>query len=295
MRYPAVVSPFLAHYAVGKPSTRCSLLECRDCSFRFFDSRLTAEEVAKLYSAYRGEEYFQSRRRYEFWYTRKFNTGLGHDPGALAARKQIVADFLGQHAAAAAIRSVLDYGGDEGQFIPEAIGREKFVYDLSDARPVPGVTKVASDAELRERTYDLVMICHVLEHCSDPCDTLAKLRELGGERRLLCYVELPYERYDLRFAGKGRFFAWYLDMLLRLGPLLTVVDFYTTLARMRWSLIPPLGVMKCHEHLNFFNEKSLESLLRTAGFDVLACGKARVPSCFVCGGILQALARARAK
>ncbi|MGD0896460.1 MAG: hypothetical protein ABR915_01410, partial [Thermoguttaceae bacterium] len=67
-----------------------------------------------------------------------------------------------------------------------------------------------------------------------------------------------------------------------------------TAVRLKTNLIPPLGIMKCHEHLNYFNEKSLESLLRAAGFDVVQCTTARVPSYMAWGKMLQALARARA-
>jgi len=45
----------------------------------------------------------------------------------------------------------LDYGGDKGQFIPESIGKQKFVYELSDAAPVDGVARIASDIDLDGR------------------------------------------------------------------------------------------------------------------------------------------------
>lgn len=293
LAYPAVVAPFLASYAVRTPPFRCSLMECRNCSFRFFDSRLSPEEAERLYSGYRGEDYFCSRHRSEFWYTRKFNTGIGHDAQAIAVRKQIAEVFLKRHIDFGAITTVLDYGGDEGQFIPNTIGREKYVFDLSDAAPVQGVTKIHSECGLHEHHFDLVMICAVLEHCSDPCATLKIIRDLGGGVPSLCYVEVPYERYDLRFAGRGKLFELYLAGLLRCPPALTAVDFLSTAVRLKTNLIPPLGIMKCHEHLNYFNEKSLEALLREAGFDVMECTTVSVPSYLASGRMLQALVRAR--
>src|ERR1017187_8102464 len=62
----AIVAPFLAHFAVGQPPFLCKLLECSDCSFRFFNVRLTPDEVDRLYSEYRGERYFAQRHRWEF-------------------------------------------------------------------------------------------------------------------------------------------------------------------------------------------------------------------------------------
>jgi hypothetical protein len=291
--YPAVVAPFIAHYAVGGRPSRCCLQECNACSFRFFDSRLTAEEVERLYRNYRGEEYFRSRHRDEFWYTRKFNTGIGHDQQAIAARKHRVETLLKGHLDLASIATVLDYGGDEGQFIPDALGQEKFVFELSDVTPVPGVTKIDSEADLRQRSFDMVMICHVLEHCSDPCALLKDIKALGGGRSLLCYIELPYERYNLRFAGRSKIFQWYLAALLRCSPALTAMDFFSTVVRLKTNFISPLGLMKCHEHLNFFNEKSLNAILQAAGFDVLECATARSASYLASDQVVYALAKAR--
>ena len=174
--YPAVVAPFLAWYAFRTPPFRCSLMECRNCSLRFFDSRLTPEEVERLYTGYRGEEYFRSRHRCEFWYTRKFNTGVGHDGTAIALEKAGCRSLPQEARRSRNDRGGMDYGGDEGQFIPDAVGKEKYVFELSDAAPVKGVTKIGSEAELRARRFDLVMICHVLEHCSDPARRLRSSR-----------------------------------------------------------------------------------------------------------------------
>ena len=46
----SIVAPFLAHFAVEQPPFLCKLLECSDCSFRFFNVRLTPDEVDRLYS-----------------------------------------------------------------------------------------------------------------------------------------------------------------------------------------------------------------------------------------------------
>jgi hypothetical protein len=167
------------------------------------------------------------------------------------------------------------------------------VFELSDAVPIAGVTKIESAESLRGRGFDLVMLCHVLEHCSDPRETLNAVRALSGGAAALCYVELPHERVDLRFAGRSRLYERYLDVLLRLPPVLTMVDFYSTLVRVRRNVVPPLGLIKCHEHLNFFSEKSLDALLRSAGFEVLACTTTDVPTYLASGKILQALARSR--
>ena len=107
---------------------------------------------------------------------------------------------------------VLDYGGDRGQFIPESLGKEKYIFEISDALPVEGVTRIASEAVLRRHPLDFIMVCHVLEHCSDQCATLRTFKELGHGTESLYYIEVPYERFDLTYTGRGKFYEWYLNL-----------------------------------------------------------------------------------
>jgi Methyltransferase domain len=265
----AVVAPFLAHYAVGQRPERCKLLECSDCSFRFFDVRLSPQEVDRLYAGYRGGHYFTERHRYEFWYSRKVNDGIGGDPAEIEERIHAMERFVFPHIDVAKIEKVLDYGGDRGQFIPESLGRSKYVFELSDAVPCPGVIRVGSESALTSMKFDFIMLLGVLEHCSDPAGILIeKIRPLMCRGGFLC-VGVPYERYNLRFAGRGPLYRRYLNALLRLPLALVAVDFYSTICRVRCGGVPPLGFVKCHEHLNFFNERSIEALLKRTGFEVV--------------------------
>ncbi len=88
------------------------------------------------------------------------------------------------------------------------------------------------------------------------------------DRSLLC-VGVPYERYGLGFAGKGTLYRGYLNALLHFPAAMVAVDFYSTIARVRLGGIPPLGLIKCHEHLNFFDERSMKALLERMGFAVI--------------------------
>jgi hypothetical protein len=49
------------------------------------------------------------------------------------------------------------------------------------------------------------------------------------------------------------------------------VDFWSTAMRVKFRLIPPLGFVKQHEHLNFFDAHSLPILLEHAGLSLLSC------------------------
>jgi hypothetical protein len=83
---------------------------------------------------------------------------------------------------------------------------------------------------------------------------------------------MPYERPSLQKAGDGAGQRRYLNALRRLGPILQMVDLYSTIFRIKFDMIPPLGLQKCSEHLNFFNERSLQALLKSEGFELLESG-----------------------
>jgi SAM-dependent methyltransferase len=264
----AIIAPFLAHYAVGRPPFLCKLLECSACSFRFFNARLDPDEVARLYSGYRGERYFDERHRWEFWYSRKVNDGIGGDPEEIALRVATLEKLFLPHVNNGMVKTVLDYGGDRGQFIPKSLGTDKFVFELSDAVPEPGVSRIGSEHELNSMKFDFIMALGVLEHCSEPANVLTQLRSCLNPGSLLC-IGVPYERYGVGFAGKGTFYRSYLNALLHLPAALVTVDFYSAAARIRLNHIPPFGLVKCHEHLNFFNSNSMTALLERTGFEVV--------------------------
>jgi Methyltransferase domain len=263
LQWPAIVSPFIARYACGASPGPANLCECQACTFRFFDTRLSSEEVAKLYGGYRGDEYFKARHNSELWYSRKVNDSIGGDPAEIISRKRGLERRLG--AKAQTFVTVLDYGGDRGQFIPNSLGRERFVFEISDVEPVEGVTRLSS---VEGRQFDFVMVAHVLEHCSEPGEFLRSLKPLGHKDTIF-YIEVPYERPSLKSAGTGEKQRRYLNALLRMEPLLQLVDLYSTICRIKLDKIPPLGLQKCSEHLNFFNQSSLKALLKSEGFESL--------------------------
>jgi len=284
-KWPAIVAPFIAHYACGIDPQPCNLCECRSCTFRFFDSRLTDSEIARLYAGYRGSKYFEARHRDEYWYSASVNAAIGNDADEIVARKQNLSRLLEERSSS--IRSVLDYGGDRGQFIPDNLGEERYVFEISDAEPVDGVCRIES---VDGRQFDFVMLAHVLEHCSEPSIIAGELKKLANTKTIF-YFEVPYERPSLLLAQHGRLQRAYLDALLRSSSLLAIVDLYSTVCRVKLNCIPPLGLQKCSEHLNFFNEKSLRALLERSGYELLDCGTAQTSSPGPIGRILFGVAR----
>lgn len=264
--WPALVAPFIAARALRRPVETCALLQCGSCDLRFFDLRFEQAEIERLYRGYREEGYFRERHRYEPWYTRALNESRGGDP---EGRKECVLRALAPHAELASVLSVLDYGGDAGQMIPDALGREKAVYELSDVAPVPGVRRISLEEELADG-YDVVLASHVLEHHSEPSLLARKLRALTRDGGLL-YLEVPWERTWLGLVGTGPLTEAYLRALARGGLALRAIDFVSTAARTFLGAVPPFGFLKLHEHLNFFDVRSLAALAASAGFEVLSC------------------------
>lgn len=266
--HPAIVAPFVSYYAVLAAPFPCQLLECAHCGFRFFDARLTPAEAERLYSGYRGDQYFDVRNRYEPWYSRKINDGIGSDPAEIERRKEVVLDLIKRDFDPPSFPTVLDFGGDRGQFIPAQLGREKFVFELSDAVPESGVMRLGK-AEVATRRFEFLMCCGVLEHCSDPAAVVRELVALGSPDAIF-YISVPYERYQVSAVPDSGSYRSYLKMLLKFPKLLMLVDFYSTVFRFRWNRVPPGGLVKCHEHLNFFDQASMRALLERAGLRVLS-------------------------
>lgn len=268
--WPALTAPFIAEYALQAPVSLCLLLECGSCGLRFFDHRYEDEEMKRLYSGYRGEAYFQARHRHEFWYLRRHNEGTGHDSDVLVARKAATEAFLRGHTEVALLSRVLDYGGDSGQFIPDGIGSQKDVFEVSDAPPIPGVRRYSDEALLEEGGYDLVLLNHVLEHAADPADLLRRVTRLMQPGTGLLHLEVPLERYDLDWVGQGAGEAHRLATLATHPHWLRWLDFYSTLFRVAMKAIPPMGFLKLHEHINLFDGRALAKACTSAGLEVLA-------------------------
>jgi hypothetical protein len=277
--YPALTAAFVAEYALQRPRAVVRLLECLDCSFRFFADRFEDAEIQRLYSGYRGPAYYAARHRHEFWYSRKINDSLGANPAEIASRNATVLDFIASKVDPSGIAMVLDYGGDHGQFIPPQLGKERSVFEISGLEAVEGVTMIPSKDGLAGRTFDLILLANVLEHSSEPGGLLKEIKALarGGGSSFL--VTVPYERYRLGFIPTRGFpeklYAKCLAGAAAWPALGRILDFYSTLFRVKAGLVPPLGYLTLHEHINFFNECSLEALMRAGGFRVLRCQKIR--------------------
>jgi SAM-dependent methyltransferase len=268
-----LMAPFIADYVLNRQPEVGALRKCGGCGLMFFATRYTDAEIARLYDDYRGERYLAVRHRLEPWYTRKFNEDIGGAVG-MGPRQQIYRDTLAAHVDNVLIGTVLDYAGDRGQMMQGGPGREHFVYEISGATPIDGVDGISDPVGLTGRDFDLVLACGVVEHFSEP---LAQLRQVAQHVKPggWLYLEVPDEQFRLEAIPRGGWYEGYLRLLARMKMLLLAVDFWSTAWRVKFRLIPPLGFAKQHEHLNYFDRRSLSALAAAAGLAVVDCSLAR--------------------
>jgi hypothetical protein len=127
-----------------------------------------------LYSGYRGENYTNLRKKWENWYTQGYNSGH-EDESLISQRKLKIKEFVTE-CGVTDIQSVLDIGGDRGQYIPKfETLKQMFVLEKSNRALAQDVVRIEKLDEIEN--VDLVIYAHILEHVNDP---LKEIRDLLG-------------------------------------------------------------------------------------------------------------------
>jgi SAM-dependent methyltransferase len=212
---------------------------CSTCSFIQTKTPFHEEDVMRLYRDYRSPSYNQERIQYEPSYA-SIAAAVGQDELEVRNRRAALTAFLHETVSGMKAPTLLDYGGSDGRFIPEFPGA-KFVYEVSDIQPVPGVIRIESEAALKR--YSIVLLAHVIEHVPNPLKlvrTIASYVEPGG----YLYIETPQEIPDAKRES------------LRRGAL--KFDVYI------------------HEHINSYCVPAVSRLFESAGLDVVKIESARV-------------------
>ncbi len=184
-------APFLTErmFLGKKQATR--LIHCRNCGLYYSDYRPAEHEIARLYDCYRNEMYVEQRKKYEPEY---FNEKFSKEQYC-KERKESIIKFIAPYVNFEAIKTVLDYGGDKGQYIPnEFCHADKYVYDISGNQTIEGVTLLRTVDDSKRVKWDFILCMHLLEHLSEPLKTIENLIELLHDNSYL-YVELPKQDY----------------------------------------------------------------------------------------------------
>jgi hypothetical protein len=238
--------------------TLYSFVELEVCMHCFFiQTRIPfhEEDVMRLYADYREASYHRERIQYEPSYA-AIAAAVGYDEVEIRTRTAALNEFLRRALpATGSFTTMLDYGGSDGRFMPNLPGA-KFVYDVSQVNPLPGISRINSESELA--TYSLVLLAHVTEHVVHPLKLVRKLHsyvEPGG----YLYIETPQEVSEEQRKGliEGR-------------------------------LKTQLGI---HEHLNYYCVPAVSALLESAGFKVVAIDCAPIDLGWVKSAHIRAIGR----
>lgn len=261
--WPALLSPFVSGYATNGSVNMVDFASCPVCGFRFFLDRYNDDEMAKLYNNYHGEEYYKIRHSYEFYYTRVFNDAIG-DAKEESHRKARFLQFLNRNNIMNRVSSIIDWGGDRGQMIPDIIP-ERYVYEISNFAPVSGAIRLTDKQEAMSRHFDMVMCCNVLEHCSDPGAMIRQLTELNVD---FFYLEIPVEVFRIIRIMPNKWYRKYTGLISKLPRYLRAcLDLFTIACRVKLKIIPPFAVLNESEHINFFTKDSISKLLINNGLE----------------------------
>jgi len=261
--YTAPIAPFVRDRMFQNAcEAECLLLHCIKCNFRFFNVRPDALEMSRQYDDYRGMEYQQQRERHEPGYTREFNQLIGNNATEIKNRGNFLKQLLEKNNVPGDV-SVLDYGGNDGRFIPEQMTGEKYCYDISGNAIIAGVTKL-SRQELSGKTFDLVLLAHVLEHVPYPKELMEEVVSVMSPSSLL-YIELPDE--------------------------VSLPFFQSCKKALRNVLLGPKENAVMHEHINQFTVSSLRNLLGETGLRAISIGTKRLDLGWMEVNILYCLSR----
>jgi hypothetical protein len=236
----------------------CPIAICETCDFVSPGLPLTDDQISTLYRDYRSGTYNAERIRYEPEYA-AIAARVGHDPQELKTRLTYMAAFLGDVPGIAKVKTVLDFAGSDGQFIPEVLQKaDCSVYEISDVRPCrPEIRRLSDKSQLL--TYDYIQICHTLEHVLRPRDMVLEAAGHLADGGLL-YLEVPQQQSPEQ-----------IDALRG----------------------PDGSPFILHEHINLYTLKALNALVESAGLVPLKSNILPADLGWVTGTILGILAAKR--
>ena len=269
----AVIAPWIQGEDESKVASQDRLSEycrCNGCGLHFFSKSFTESQLEMMYSHYRDEKYQKRRQRFEPWYTKTVNCGIGNSQETIALRKANLLRLVNlaiTNGMIALPRSIVDWGGDQGQFIPDfKHAPHKLVYEVSNVAPISGVNRTSSIEGIKAVNPDFIMICHVLEHDHLARETINTISELLPDNGLL-YIEVPDDRISV--TPRHHKNVWWQLFLLNHRLLFIALDAYSLFTLRILKKHMPLQILKQSEHVNFFSPDSIVMVMESLGFKLI--------------------------
>jgi len=262
-----VIAPFISELADSPGKSLVTLEHCDACQFSFFSHRYSDVELSAIYGGYHGVDYLKIRKRWEPWYLSSVNNAYQTGSKEIDSRRTFMEGLIAQ-VTEDEFRVAVDFGGDEGQFFPDSAVDRKIVIDVSSKPLLEGV-ELHADFGSIGADPDLIMVCNVLEHLNDPVTLLGEVRQAIDPQGVL-YVEVPLDTPRLHTWHSRDAYQRYLVQISKTRWPLVASDFASGVSKQVGLRIPRLGVVKQSEHINYFTDRSLRTLLTKAGFNVLA-------------------------
>ena len=240
-----VLSPWIREMAnINDRLSNYSL--CNNCNIGYFTRRYSNYEMNLIYKDYRGTKYFETRNKWEKWYDKEFFTNESSSSFA-SERKLMIENFIISKINYK-IETVLDVGGDKGQYIPDFESTTKqYVVDPSNRELANGVKRLNSLEDIEK--CDLILYSHVLEHVSFPLQEVVNLLR----KCKALYIEVPF--------GKPR-----INLARRLGIFVPLILILSKFPKIYSKFTAPNAGrlnnrnlwLNQSEHINFFEENSFK-------------------------------------
>ena len=244
-----VLSPWIREMANINDSLSNYRL-CNNCHIGYFTRRYSNYEMNLIYKDYRGTKYFETRNKWEKWYDKEFFTNESSSSFALE-RKLMIENFIVSKINYK-VETVLDVGGDKGQYIPDFESTtRRYVVDPSNRELAHGVKRLNSLDDIEK--CDLILYSHVLEHVSFPLEEVANLlKKCKG-----LYVEVPFGKPKINLTRKLGLFIPLVLLVSKFSSIYSLMTNPTTGRSNRRNLW-----LIQSEHINFFDEESFKQIAK---------------------------------
>jgi hypothetical protein len=223
---------------------------CNNCNIGYFTRRYSNYEMNLIYKDYRGTKYFETRNKWEKWYDKEFFTNESSSSFALE-RKLMIKNFIVSKINYK-IETVIDVGGDKGQYIPDFESTTKrYVVDPSNRELAHEVKRLDSLNDIEK--CDLILYSHVLEHVSFPLEEVANLLK----KCKALYVEVPFGKPKINLTRKLGLFIPLVLLVSKFSSIYSLMTNPTTGRSNRRNLW-----LIQSEHINFFDEESFKHIAK---------------------------------